>query len=133
MNRPFTAKRRRRCAWPGCPHGGVIRPGDKAVRVTNHAYLHADDGAALGDVFARLARDLPLIMDWIGRVFSEMAAAISAGVIDVARAIEGALGRPDDQLAYDLTPAWCWRCDAVPAETDLGLCSPCSLDLGATA
>lgn len=130
MNRPFTAKRRRRCTWPGCPHGGVIRPGDEAVRLSNHVYMHADDRVALQDVFDRLARDWPVIVDWIGQAFRHLAEAITTAFADLGARFSA---RPEDQLAYDLRPDCCWRCDAGPAETDLGLCSPCSLDLGATA
>lgn len=40
-------------------------------------------------------------------------------------------GDPDDvdQLAFDADPDRCWRCDALPAAGDVGLCSPCHLDL----
>lgn len=35
----------------------------------------------------------------------------------------------EDQLAYDIHPDACWRCDSLPASTDVGLCDGCHLDL----
>lgn len=134
MNRPFTAKRRRRCTWPGCPHGGVIRPGDQAVRLSNHVYMHAADSVALTEVFARLARDLPVVMANIMRAFTDMAEAIAAAFSETrARWVEATLFGGGDRMAYDLRPDCCWRCDAAPGVTELGLCKPCAIDLGAMA
>lgn len=30
-----------------------------------------------------------------------------------------------DQRPYDAKPGACWRCDAKPSATDIGLCEPC--------
>ncbi len=42
---------------------------------------------------------------------------------------EGLAG-PVDALPHDLRPDACWRCDATPASTDVGLCDPCREALG---
>lgn len=35
----------------------------------------------------------------------------------------------DDTLPHDLAPHFCWRCDATPATTEVGLCGECHLAL----
>lgn len=47
----FTSRRRRRCHHGAlCPSGGVIHPGELAIRVAQHRYVHAVDGRVIVDV-----------------------------------------------------------------------------------
>lgn len=55
------------------------------------------------------------------RLYRRALDLILAGEVDVT----GLLDYPP----ADLDPEACWRCDALPAATDVGLCHPCRLEL----
>lgn len=91
----------------------------------------ADDGntiAVEGAARIRAAAD-PVVA--AGEVISEIFAHVAAMLARTSLAqvwdqwtseIEDPAVRPDD----------CWRCDAVPATTDVGLCARCHVDLQET-
>jgi hypothetical protein len=96
--RPFTARRRRRCeAGRLCPQGGVIRPGQQAIRAKRHVYIHADDVApltaqlaaamALVTSAAEVAGDLLMglvrtVLTWWENVSPMLAQEVRADVVD---------------------------------------------------
>lgn len=59
---------------------------------------------------------------------AQFAEAVSQ--IDAPLLAEILLTSSGDADPIDLAPDDCWRCDARPATTDVGLCTPCRTDLG---
>ena len=60
----------------------------------------------------------------------EMIRTLGATVgLDTARTYSFGFTATVDQNDYDFWPDICWRCDAVEATTDVGLCDDCRTDL----
>lgn len=63
MNRPFIARRARRCALaPHCPQGGRIRPGEEVYRSGHRTYVHVDD--------------IPMVLTTVATVMDALTAAV---------------------------------------------------------